>query len=172
MAKGISMRPTATGVIVTVPVYLSGKRIIIQALNSHTVKLLEGQEHIRLKCRNFTESENNILIAARRVLPDKLSLLSEKHGLPFNKVTIRRIRTRWGSCSTKKNISLSCYLLSLPDYLAEYVMLHELCHTVEMNHGEQFWALLDSNTSGKAKELRSELRKHLINTLNPAPSPD
>ncbi len=161
-AKGISMRPTAVGVIVTVPIFLSGNRIIRQVLDSNIINLSKNQAQIRDHNRKILHTEEDLIAIAKRVLPDELSRLSKKHDLPFNKVTIRRSRTRWGSCSTKKNISLSCYLVLLPDHLAEYVMIHELCHTVEMNHSDRFWALVEKNTGGKSKELRAELRKHRI----------
>ncbi|HZK03488.1 MAG TPA: M48 family metallopeptidase [Bacteroidaceae bacterium] len=161
-AKGISMRPTAEGVIVTVPVFLSGNRVIKQVLDSNIVNLSKNQAQIRVQNKKNPHTEEDLIAIAKRVLPEKLFRLSKKHGLPFNKVTVRRSRTRWGSCSTKKNISLSCYLVLLPDHLVEYVMIHELCHTIEMNHSDRFWALVEKNTGGKSKELRAELRKHRV----------
>ena len=95
---------------------------------------------------------------AQRELPPRLKELADKHGFRYTRVTLRDSHSRWGSCSSHRTISLSIYLQLLPPHLADYVMLHELCHTVEMNHGERFWKLLDSLTNGKAKQLRKELK--------------
>ena len=62
--------------------------------------------------------------------------------------------------SAQGNINLSYYLVLLPKHLIDYVLLHELAHTREMNHGERFWDLLDRMTDGKAQALRAELRKY------------
>lgn len=97
---------------------------------------------------------------AQRILPEHLRALSALHDLPFNQCKVNVSKGRWGSCSARKDINLSCYLAILPAHLREYVMLHELCHTREMNHSPRFWTLLDSITSGRAKELRNELKKY------------
>lgn len=97
---------------------------------------------------------------AEQVLPERLRALSALHGLPFNVCKVNVSKGRWGSCSVRRDINLSCYLALLPAHLREYVMLHELCHTREMNHGPRFWALLDSLTGGRAKALRKELQEH------------
>lgn len=97
---------------------------------------------------------------AKILLPPRLSLLSARHNLPYESVRINSSRGRWGSCSSSRKINLSYFLVLLPAHLIDYVLLHELCHTREMNHGDRFWALLDSLTDGKALELREELRKH------------
>lgn len=96
---------------------------------------------------------------AKQTLPLRLQALSEKHKLPYNSLKINSSTGRWGSCSGRKDINLSYFLLLLPEHLVDYVMLHELSHTIEMNHGERFWALLDKLTDGKARSLRNELRK-------------
>lgn len=95
---------------------------------------------------------------AKSILPPRLRDLSERHGLPYQSVKINSSRGRWGSCSVRGSICLSCHLLLLPPHLIDYVMLHELAHTREMNHGERFWALLNQLTNGKAQSLRKELR--------------
>jgi len=103
---------------------------------------------------------NELRKKAQNFLPDRLRLLAETHHFQYQSVNIRKSKTRWGSCSTKKVINLSLYLMILPEYLIDYVLLHELCHTVEMNHSPAFWALLNQHTGDKAKILRQELRAY------------
>jgi predicted metal-dependent hydrolase len=98
--------------------------------------------------------------SAKLILPTKLSQLSKAAKLPFSTLRISASHGRWGSCSTAKSISLSCYLLLLPEHLIDYVLLHELCHTREMNHGKLFWTLLDSLTDNKAHALRNEIKNY------------
>ena len=97
---------------------------------------------------------------AKEHLPQRLKMLAVKYGFSYNAVSLRSSRTRWGSCSNRKNISLSIYLQLLPTHLSDYVLLHELCHTVEMNHSASFWALMDKVTDGRARSLRRELRTY------------
>lgn len=96
---------------------------------------------------------------AKIILPPRLYQLSLRHNLPYKSVKINSSNGRWGSCSTRRSINLSCYLVLLPGHLIDYVLLHELAHTREMNHGEGFWALLDELTEGKAQSLRQELKE-------------
>lgn len=95
---------------------------------------------------------------AKSVLPARLRLLSERCGLSFRSVKINSSTGRWGSCSARKDINLSYYLMMLPARLVDYVLLHELTHTRIMNHGEEFWAMLDSLTNGQSLALRRELK--------------
>ena len=97
---------------------------------------------------------------AEEYLPPLVHYWSSLFDLPYNKVTISKARSRWGSCSSKRDISLSFYLMLLPAHLMDYVILHELAHTREMNHGPKFWELLNQLTDGKALALRKELRMH------------
>jgi predicted metal-dependent hydrolase len=94
---------------------------------------------------------------AQALLPGELERLAKEHGFHYRAVGIRKSKTRWGSCSSKGNISLSLYLMLLPPHLREYVMLHELCHTIHMNHGPNFWALMDKCTQGKTNAYRKEI---------------
>jgi len=97
---------------------------------------------------------------AQSVLPVQLAQLAQLHGFKYSAVKIRKSKSRWGSCSTKGTISLSFYLLLLPEHLIEYVLLHELCHTVHLNHSPAFWALVNKCTQNKVIELRKEIRKY------------
>lgn len=97
---------------------------------------------------------------AKIILPPRLYQLSLQHGLTYRSVKINSSTGRWGSCSSSGNINLSCFLMLLPRHLIDYVLLHELAHTREMNHGDAFWTLLDKLTEGKALQLRSELKQH------------
>lgn len=94
---------------------------------------------------------------AKAYLPDWLRRVSNDVGLPCNNIAIRKQRTLWASCSSKKNISLNYKLMFLPPHLVRYIFVHELCHTVYMNHSHRFWGLvgeIDPNYEWKDRELR------------------
>lgn len=81
---------------------------------------------------------------AERVLPQKMDYWSKQCGLDYRSLKVDSAKSRWGCCSSHKDIKLSYYLLLLPERLVDYVIVHELCHTCEMNHGPRFKALLHS----------------------------
>jgi hypothetical protein len=99
--------------------------------------------------------------AAKRQLPPLLIQMAEKNGFKVKTIKIQASKTRWGSCSRENSINLSLYLLLLPQHLIEYVILHELCHTVEHNHSDRFWALL-RKVAPASESLRKELAQHHI----------
>jgi predicted metal-dependent hydrolase len=70
------------------------------------------------------------------------SVMAEKIGVTYHKISIRDTTTRWGSCSSKKNLSFSWRLAFAPSYVMEYVVIHELCHLLEFNHSKKFWQLV------------------------------
>jgi len=90
---------------------------------------------------------------------------SRATGRPFTRVTVRRQRTRWGSCSRKKSVSLNAKLLFLEPAVVRYVMIHELCHTQEMNHAPRFWRLVQT----ACPDFRT-LKKNLRQAWNAVPS--
>ena len=99
---------------------------------------------------------------AKAWLIPRLAELAAMHGFTYNKVFIKNNVSNWGSCSTKGNINLNMQLMRLPEELRDYVILHELCHLKQLNHGAEFHALLNSLLDGREKELRSQLRKYHI----------
>lgn len=79
---------------------------------------------------------------ARRHLVPWLHRLSTDLGLPFASATVRGQRTRWGSCSSNGTISINWKLLFLPPDVVRYLLIHELCHTVHLNHSPRYWQLV------------------------------
>ena len=92
----------------------------------------------------------------------RLDRYSEQFNLPYQRLTVRAQKTRWGSCSAKKNINLNYRLIFLPEHLMNYVLLHELAHIRHMNHSKQFWCLLESMTPdarGQDRQLNKAARQ-------------
>ncbi len=96
---------------------------------------------------------------ANQILPERVRLLAQKHNLKYNTLRIKNITSRWGSCSNRDNINLSLFLMKLPDELIDYVILHELSHTIHKNHSPSFWRYLD-NLVGDAKSLSKKMKKY------------
>ena len=93
----------------------------------------------------------------KQVLEPWLRALSVAENLPFDKLTIRGQKTRWGSCSSRETISLNYKLLFLPPEFVRYVLIHELCHTKELNHSAKFWTLV-AQKEPNYKQIKKELR--------------
>lgn len=103
---------------------------------------------------------------AQILLPQRLQLLAAHHGFRYRSVTIKHLKSRWGSCSQFGDVVLNSYLIQLPWYLTDYVILHELVHTKILAHGPVFWGELSlyvPNLSEIRKEMRS--RRPVLNNL-------
>ena len=98
---------------------------------------------------------------AKATLPARLEELASAHGFHYNRVFIKNNVSNWGSCSVRGNINLNLRLMTLPPELRDYVMLHELCHLKQMNHGPKFHALLESVCPGHL-ELARQLKTYRI----------
>ena len=95
---------------------------------------------------------------AKQVLPAMVARLAHENGFSYGRVTIRATRSKWGCCTSQNNLSLSLFLMTLPTHLQEFVVLHELCHTIHHNHSAAFHALLNKVTGGREKELNRQLK--------------
>jgi len=87
--------------------------------------------------------ERDMRLLARERLVPRLHELAAQHGLAVARVTIRNQRSRWGSCSRAKAIALNFRLVQMPPDVCEYVLIHELMHLRQQNHGPRFWALVE-----------------------------
>lgn len=106
-----------------------------------------------------TIAKRALRIQAENLLPKRLADLASKHNFSYNSVGVRQLKARWGSCSSKKDITLNFFLMQLPWDLIDYVLLHELTHTEAMHHGPEFWAIFDEALPG-AKQKRKELKAY------------
>jgi len=139
------------------------------------VKLASGNVEIKGRNIELKPDEKGVeealwkvlLPEAKVFLPGRTLELAREHGIRITGVKVRRMYTRWGSCTAKNGINLNSWLLMLPDHLSDYVILHELAHTRQKNHGPRFWKLLDEMTGGDSLQLRRELSMHRIMLINP-----
>lgn len=116
-------------------------------------KIIERDDLVLDIHLNHEQQKNHKLVAntlnnwckkkAKVVFNSMLQQIAEQHGFHYHRLSIRAQKTRWGSCSQRKNINLNCKLLFMPEEVVRYVMIHELCHTIEMNHSKRFWGLVE-----------------------------
>lgn len=144
-----------------------------------SIRRLNNKEHSTKRINNLAKEElETVRKRAREILPQRISMLSgimnEKYEVtdsngekilnPFSygRVALKNNVSNWGSCSAKGNINLNIHLVSLPDELRDFVIVHELCHLVYHNHGEEFHKLLNNICNGKEKELNRRLREYRL----------
>lgn len=96
-------------------------------------------------------------IEAKAILPGRIEALAHQYGFKFHGLSIKNMKSRWGSCTGRNTINLNLHLVRLPLHLCNYVILHELVHTVHKNHGKYFWENLDK-LCGDSKALAKELK--------------
>ncbi len=81
---------------------------------------------------------------AKEIIHHRVEYYSEKIGVQFNKITIKNQKTRWGSCSSLKNLNFNWRLIMAPPEVLDYIIIHELAHLKELNHSPEFWELVQS----------------------------
>ena len=96
---------------------------------------------------------------AREVLCRRIGELAQLHNFVYNRISIRKQKSRWGSCSSKDNINLNANLLHLPSELMDYVLLHELVHTRVKNHSKDFWDELETVVPN-ARQIDKKLKDY------------
>ncbi len=123
--------------------YIPANVISIRISERPETVILWGNTTNEALCRKALRSW--LTTRAENFLGPWLRSLSKDCNLPFNQISVRGQKTRWGSCSSARNISLNYKLLFLPPQVTRYVLIHELCHTVHMNHSKEFWQLVQKN---------------------------
>ena len=95
---------------------------------------------------------------ARRFVENRINYFNKFYKFEINRVAIKNTSSRWGSCSSKKNLNFNYKIIYLRPELADYLITHELCHLKELNHSRRFWALVKQTISNYV-EMNKELRR-------------
>ena len=149
-------------VVVTAPASF-GARLIEQFITKHSgwirrkVAKTAGRKVIPIK-------KGEILILKKQALTlasARCTHFANHYGFTYNKISVRAQKSRWGSCSRAGNLSFNYKIATLPTHIADYIIIHELCHLAEMNHSSRFWALV-AKTIPDHKMVRKELRNTLV----------
>ena len=140
-ARRISLRITSKGEVILTYPWLCRK---VDALRFYESKKEWVEKHLlRLSSAALKILGREDIERAGTYLPSRLELIAAFTGLEFSRVSVRNMHTRLGSCSKDKHISLAASLILRPWYLADAVIIHELCHTVHMDHQEGFHRLME-----------------------------
>lgn len=110
------------------------------------------------KRRNTKQEYLKFKETARLLVHARIGELNKYYGFRYGKISIRNQKSRWGSCSKNGNLSFNYRIALLPPALADYLLVHELCHLREMNHSPRFWALVEK-TIPHYRILRRELHQ-------------
>lgn len=140
------------------------------AYQPHTYQILYQEQ---AKKYNLDEAENTLYISsksvekyltefvisqAKLILPQQLMVFAQQHQCRISKIRLATPKTRWGSCSAQQEIMLHAGLVLMPQSYADYVLLHELAHTKQMNHQPAFWQVLDSFLP-QSKQVQTQVKK-------------
>jgi len=114
-------------------------------------------------------AERALKLEALRLLPPRLDEIARRYDYSYGSVRIKKLASRWGSCSSQNDITLNYFLMQLPWALVDYVIIHELVHTKHLNHGPDFWAEFERVYPG-AKQFRKQIKDYrpAINSLAPS----
>ena len=143
----IAIRITLAGQIEVLCPRMAAEKELQQVLDRHSRWIqnqLQRVSSMDPKEPPFSEEElRQMLRLAKKTIPQKVSYFASRLGVSYGRVAIRRQRTKWGSCSSKGNLNFNCTLMKAPESVLDYVVVHELCHRLEMNHSPAFWKLVE-----------------------------
>lgn len=97
----------------------------------------------------------------QKIARGRIEYFNQFYNFHFENIRIKDQKSRWGSCSAKKNINLNYRIFLLPDEIRDYIILHELCHLKEMNHSKRFWDLIKKEMPDFF-QIKSKLKKYII----------
>ncbi len=151
--------------VVTAPMLL-GKRTIERIIEKKSVWIREKLKLAETRIPRVSAEESRAMYLAHKVdalqfATERLEFFNRVYGLTWNSVRIKNSRTRWGSCSEKGNMNFHYKIALLPPDLADYIIVHELCHLAQMNHSQKFWRLV-AQTIPDYSVRRNAIRKHEI----------
>jgi predicted metal-dependent hydrolase len=154
-----------TGLIVTAPASVSNNALE-KFFNEKAKWILKTQARLKALGPSLLPTAKRGDYArykqqAQALAAKRVAYWSQQYGFRVNSISIRNQKTRWGSCSRKRNLNFSYKIALLPQAHADYIIVHEICHLKEMNHSPRFWALVEK-TIPNHKVLRKQLRTNSL----------
>jgi predicted metal-dependent hydrolase len=148
--------------VVTAPVFLGQNTVerFVQAKSKWITDKLQGFMPFRpiVKRKNSRAEFLKYKEAARKLVETRIPVLNQIYGFKIGRVAIHNQKSRWGSCSAKGNLNFNYKIALLPSHLADYIIVHELCHLGEFNHSQNFWNVVAKSVPDY-KKCRAELKK-------------
>jgi hypothetical protein len=164
LAKRLSLSIKRDGrLVATVPKGFNRPQLIESFLRQKATWILKhqteaqatGKRNIKFDHQDYLSNKE----AARALVAEKIKQFNQIYKFSIGRISIRNQSSRWGSCSASHNLNFSYKLIFLPGYVADYIIVHELCHLKELNHSPRFWALV-AKTIPNHQKIRTELRTH------------
>ena len=164
--EGLTVRAPLLSTNLVIRLFLNDRRSWIEKNYAKMKKRAEKAQNIR----QLTESELNAIVkSARKAITERVEYYAPLIGVTYGRISIRKQKTRWGSCSPQGNLNFNCLLMLAPPEVLDSVVVHELCHRKEMNHSARFYTLVRKafpeydKWHGWLKEHGTELLKRLPN---------
>src|SRR3989338_413093 len=161
-SRGVRLAVHGDGsVVVTAPRWIC-KRMVQRFVVEKSDWILDKLRRVSTRPKKIldTRSRSEYLEhkeRARILVARRLEYFNAQYGFAYKRISIRNQKTRWGSCSKQGNLSFHYKIAFLPENLADYIVVHELCHLKEMNHSKQFWDLV-ARALPDHKERRKQIR--------------
>jgi len=158
-SKKVRLKITTDGLLKISKPYFVNQKTIEKFIQEKQKWILEKITYFqdnfsKIKTRGYERDRD----MARELIKSRLAYFKNFYTFEVNKIVVRNQKTRWGSCSAKNNLNFNYRILYLPQHLADYIIVHEICHLFEMNHSPDFWALVEQQIPDY-KARRKELRK-------------
>lgn len=109
-----------------------------------TLPLQADSESHEIQTAIQTALFNKLKYEAEETLLPRLQYLADLYDFDFETAYVRKLKARWGSCTSKREITINAYLVQMPEELIDYVLIHELAHTKHLHHGKEFWSCVES----------------------------
>jgi predicted metal-dependent hydrolase len=163
--RSMTVRVYDDGAVIVTRPYWAANKDVFAFVEKNASWIIKSQSratiiHPDIREQSYDHYEDH-KEAARALVHNKIAQWNAHYNFDYNRVSIRQARTRWGSCSSKGNLSFNYKIIFLPEELQDYLIVHELCHLQEMNHSKNFWNLV-GETIPDYKELRKKLKNNLF----------
>ncbi len=157
----LAIYPDAS-IVVTTPIFTSIytiEKFLKKKINWIIRKLEDSKNNINLIINQGREDYLKNKEKARLLVLNKINHLNKIYNFKYKRVNIKNQKTLWGSCSSAGNLNFNYKIIYLPNELASYIVVHELCHLKEMNHSQRFWNLIAISIPNY-KNIRKELKRY------------